>query len=332
VAVSTVAPSSMLPQRKLLLRRVLDNIVWLILLACVVTFSLTIGGYFSALNFSNIIYHSVFIGLLAIAESFCLISGNMDLSVESVAALSAIFSAWLCGNSAFASGIHANPFLVLFLVMCAGGMVGVINAFFILKLRIQAFLVTLSTYIIVRGAAVLLTGGKGVTQLPESFTWVDTASFLHIPLTVYLMIVLFVVFFVVMEKTRFGKHVFVIGGNLAAAYNFGVKVQRVLFIVFILSGALSALTGWLVTARAAGATATIASGYLFEVLAAVVIGGVSLNGGFGSLIGVFAGVLLLSSMRSALDILAVSPFASDVVRGALVLAAIVLDSLKMRMR
>ncbi len=329
---STTVVSQTDASRKLLVRRLLDNMGWLILLVCLVTFSLTIGGYFSARNFSNIIYHAVFIGLLAIAESFCLISGNMDLSIESVAALSAIFSAWLAGSSVFASGLHLNPFLVLVLMVAAGGLVGALNAFFILKLRIHAFLVTLSTYIIIRGAAVLLTGGKGVTQLPASFTYIDTAHFVGIPLTVYLMILFFLVFFVILERTRFGKHVFVIGGNVSAAYNFGVKVHRVIFTVFILSGAISALTGWLITARAAGASSTIASGFLFEVLAAVVIGGVSLNGGVGSLVGVFAGVLILSSMRSALNILAISPFATDVVRGALVLVAIVLDSVKMRTR
>jgi ribose transport system permease protein len=316
----------------MLLRKFLDNIGWLILVLCLVTFSLTIRGYFSARNFSNIIYHSVFIGLLAIAESYCLISGNMDLSVESVAALSAIFSAWLCGNSVFASGLQANPLLVLLLVIAAGGLVGAFNAFFILKLKIHAFLVTLSTFIIIRGGAVLLTGGKGVTQLPSSFTYIDTAHFLGIPLTIYIMLLFFVIFFLILQRTQFGKHLFVIGGNIAAAYNFGVKVHKVVFIVFILSGAIAGLTGWLLAARAAGANSTIASGFLFEVLAAVVIGGVSLNGGVGSLVGVFAGVLLLSSMRSALNILAISPFATDVLRGALVLVAIVLDSIKMRTR
>jgi ribose transport system permease protein len=330
--VSDIAPIEASSSRRLLLRRLLDNIGWLILLVCLATFSLTIGGYFSARNFSNIIYHSVFIGLLAIAESYCLISGNMDLSVESVAAFSAIFSAWLCGNSVFASGLQVNPLLVLPLVIIAGGLVGAFNAFFILKLKIHAFLVTLSTYIIIRGAAILLTGGKGVTQLPSSFTYVDTAHFLGIPLTIYLMLLFYVIFFVILERTQFGKHVFVIGGNVAAAYNFGVKVHRVIFTVFILSGAIAGLTGWLITARAAGANSTIASGYLFEVLAAAVIGGVSLNGGVGSLVGVFAGVLILSSMRSALNILAVSPFVTDVIRGGLVLVAIVLDSIKMRTR
>jgi len=135
-------------------------------------------------------------------------------------------------------------------------------------------------------------------------------------------------FYFVLEKTRFGRHTFVIGGNINAAYNFGINVNRHLFRIFVLSGALSGFTGWLMAARAGGATPAMARGFLFETLAAVVIGGVSITGGFGSLTGVLAGVLLLSSMRSALNILAISPFITEVIRGLLVLAAIVLNSVK----
>ena len=110
------------------------------------------------------------------------------------------------------------------------------------------------------------------------------------------------------EKTQYGKHIFVIGGNVNTAYNFGLNVHRHLFGVFIMSGVISGITGWLMVARSSGATPAMASGFLFEVLAAVIIGGVSMSGGVGSLVGVFAGVLLLSSIRSALNILAISPF------------------------
>jgi ribose transport system permease protein len=314
---------------QIILRKMLDNIGWLILLLCLITFSLTIGGYFSVRNFINIVYHSVFIGLLAIAESYCLISGNLDLSIESVTAFSAILSAWLCGTSSFASGLQLNPLLMLVFMILMGGIMGVINAFFIVKLRIHAFLVTFSTFIIIRGIAVLLTNGQGVSQIPASFTLVDRVRILTlIPPLIFIMLLFYVVFHFILKKTRFGRHIYIIGGNVSTAYNFGVKVNMVLFIIFIFSGAISGLTGWLVTARAGGATPAIATGFLFETLAAVVIGGVSLNGGFGSLIGVFAGVLILSSIRSALNILAISPFVTEVVRGLLVLVAIVLDSIK----
>jgi ribose transport system permease protein len=313
-------------------RGILDNIVWIILVLLVVIFSSTIDGFFSIRNYINIIYHSVFIGMLAIAESYCLISGNLDLSIESVAGFGAIFSAWLCGTSPFASGLNVNSFVGLLIIISIGALVGLINGFFILRLRIHSFLVTLSTYIIVRGLAVLLTGGKGVSQLPYFFRLVDTIRLFNMPLMVYIMLIFYIFFHFILENTRFGKHLFVIGGNINAAYNFGINVNRVLFRVFILSGIISGFTGWLMAARANGATPAIASGFLFEVLAAVVIGGVSLVGGVGSLVGVFAGVLILSSLHSALNILAISPFITEVVRGGLVLVAIVLDSVKRMFR
>jgi ribose transport system permease protein len=201
-----------------------------------------------------------------------------------------------------------------------------------LKLNINSFLVTLSTYIIVRGVAVLLTGGQGVSRLPDSFRLVDTIHILNIPMMVYLMFVLYLVFNLILKNTRFGRHIYVIGGNQTAANNFGINVPGTILRVFILSGALAGFTGWLIAARTNGATPTAANGFLFETLAAVIIGGVSMTGGIGSLPGVIGGVLLLSSIHSALNILAISPFVTEVVRGMLVLIAIVLDSLKRVLR
>jgi ribose transport system permease protein len=314
--------------KKRLLRWIINNVVWIILIAIVLIFSITINGFVSVRNYINIVYHSVFIGILAIATSYCLISNNLDLSVESMAGFAAILSAWLCGSSTFASGYLLNPYLGLLFVMAVGALLGVFNAFFILKLNINSFLVTLSTYIIVRGIAVLLTGGQGVSRLPDSFRLVDTIHILTIPLMVYLMFLLYIFFQMILSTTRFGRHIYVIGGNQTAAYNFGINVHGTIFKVFILSGVLAAITGWLIAARTNGATPTVASGFLFETLAAVIIGGVSMTGGVGSLPGVIGGVLLLSSIHSALNILAISPFVTEIIRGLLVLVAIVLDSLK----
>jgi ribose transport system permease protein len=149
---------------------------------------------------------------------------------------------------------------------------------------------------------------------------------------VFLMFLFYLVFQLVLKNTRFGRHIYVIGGNQTAAYNFGINVHWTIFRVFMLSGALAGFTGWLIAARTNGATPTVANGFLFETFAAVIIGGVSMTGGVGSLPGVIGGVLLLSSIHSALNILAISPFITEVVRGVLVLAAITLDSMKRLLR
>lgn len=306
----------------------LDNLVWLILILAIVTFSIAIPGFASAQNYVNIVYHAVFIGILAIAETFALVAGVMDLSVESMAGLAAIVAAWLTSSSQFASGLLLNPYLALLVVLGMGAVLGVFNAFFVARLNINAFLVTLSTFIIVRGLALSLTEGRGIASLPPEFAVIDSTRIAGIPLMVYLMVGLYLVFFFGMARTRFGRHVFAIGGNAAAAQNFGIGVHGMLLRVFVLSGILAALAGWLITARSGGASAAAASGFLFETLAAVVIGGVSIQGGRGSLVGVFAGVLLLSAIHSALNMMAISPFVADVVRGSLVLTAVVLDSSK----
>jgi ribose transport system permease protein len=336
----TLAPSgadgSSAGSRRLRLKRagraLLDNIVWLILVLCLLVFSVAIRGFFSWENYVNILHQSVFIAILGIAEAFVLISGNMDLSVEATAAASAILSVWLCASSPYASGLRMNTWAGLAIVLGIGALIGGFNAFVVLKLKVDSFLVTLSTYIAVRGLAVLITGGMGMNGLPAAFRFVDTAKLARIPLMVFLMILFYLGFSFLLSGTRFGRHVYIIGGNKTAAYNFGIPVGRVLLWVFVLSGVVAAVTGWFMAARTNGATASMATGFLFEVLAAVVIGGVSLGGGMGSLVGVFAGALILSTIHSALNITAASPFLTEVMRGLLILVAVVLDALRRMFR
>jgi len=313
---------------KLVARGFLNNIVWIILIILMVVFSITIGGFFSTENYINIIYHSVFIGILAIAETYVLISGNMDLSIESTAACSAILSVWLCSSSQYASGLQLNTWIGFITIIVIGALIGSYNAFFIVKLKINSFLVTLSSYICVRAIAIWLTGGYGMQGLPAAFRFVDTTKILNVPLMVYVMFAMFIFFEFILGKTRFGKHIYVLGGNENAARNFGINVDKLLFKVFILSGIVAALAGWLMAARANGAVASMGKGFLFEVLAAVIIGGVGLSGGIGALVGVFAGSLILSCIHSALNIVGISPFITNFIRGILIIVAVSLDALK----
>jgi ribose transport system permease protein len=313
-------------------RFLLDNIVWAILLVALAFFSLTIPGYFGTNVFINIVYHGVPIGLLAIGETFVLITGNMDLSIEPVAGFAAITSAWLSGTSLYASGLALDPALSLAICLGVGALVGFINATIILRFNVDSFLATLSTFIIMQGLSLVLTNGTGVSMLPDSFRLVDTVRILGVPLMVYLMLVLYAGFYFMLTRTQFGRHLFVVGGNPDAAYNFGISVRSVVLKAYLLCGLLAGLAGWIIAARTNGATPTAATGYLFDTLAAVVIGGVSLKGGFGSLVGVFGGVLLLSSVSTALNLMDVSPFVVSVIRGSLVLFAVILDAMKRRLR
>jgi len=168
--------------------------------------------------------------------------------------------------------------------------------------------------------------------LPPEFRLVATTSLFGLPMLVVILLLAYVAFHVVLTRTRFGRHVYLVGGNPIAPFRAGINVRGVLYAVFILSGVLAAIAGWLLAARTNGATANLGLGMLFEAFAAVVIGGVSLRGGVGRLSGVFAGVLLLSSIDTAINVMGLEPYYMQVIRGGLMLLAVLLDSAKTSLR
>ena len=314
------------------LRFVFENLVWLILVVMLVLFSIFIEGYFQLSIFTNIAYHATFVGILAIGMSFCIVAGHMDLSIESVMALTALIIAWLAGSSTQATGLEIDGVTALLLAVVLGAIVGSINGLLIVGARINAFIVTLAMYIGLRGLAQALTEGRSIYNLPPMFGYVATKSIAGVPLMVIILVAAYALFHFVLSRTLFGRRVYLIGGNETAAYRAGIPVARMLYLVFILAGVLAGLAGWLMAARTNGATPNIGTGMLFDVFAAVVIGGVSLRGGLGRLSGVFAGVLLLSAISTAINIIGIGPYYLQVIRGGLVLLAVLLDSLRRVLR
>jgi ribose transport system permease protein len=318
--------------RRHLLRFVFENLVWLILIVMLVLFSIFIEGYFQLSIFTNIAYHATFVGILAIGMSFCIIAGHMDLSIESVMALTALIIAWLAGTSTQATGLEIDGVSALLIAIALGAIVGSINGLLIVGARINAFIVTLAMYIGLRGLAQALTEGRSIYNLPDMFGYVATKSIAGVPLMVIILVAAYALFHFVLSRTLFGRRIYLIGGNETAAYRAGIPVDRMLYLVFILAGVLAGLAGWLMAARTNGATPNIGTGMLFDVFAAVVIGGVSLRGGLGKLSGVFAGVLLLSAISTAINIIGIGPYYLQVIRGGLVLLAVLLDSLRRVLR
>jgi ribose transport system permease protein len=318
--------------KKDILRWILDHIVWFILLIVLVLFSATIKGFAQWDIYRNIFYHAVFVGILAVAEAMCIISKEMDLSVESVLGLTAVVTAYLTGTSTDASGLMVNGFLTLGIVLLIGAVIGLFNGFFIINLRISSFIVTLSGYLIFRAAGLILTHGYGVVKLRPDVVAVARINVGPIPLMILIMVAVYAFFYIFLTRTRFGKYIYLVGDSRSASYNAGIRVDRVLFGVFVLSGALSALAGWLIAARTNGSSPGIGTGMLFEAMAAVVIGGVSMQGGIGNLTGVFAGAVLLSALSTAVSILGIPPFYMNIFRGGFIIIAVVLDAMITRLR
>jgi ribose transport system permease protein len=320
-------------KQRLFLELILGNLVWIILFLVIALFSLTIPNFFQIGILLNILEQSTFIGILAVGLSLTLIAGHLDLSIESVLALSAMVISLIFGTGGAGAGLTLEPEWLTFptsllLALALGIFIGWLNGFLIVKLEISAFIVTLACYIWARGMVVALSGGRSVYGLPDPLRVMAIDKFLGIPLLAWALIIVYVIFFLMLTQTPYGWHLKMIGGNSLAAFRAGIRVDRMVILTFILSGALAALAGWLLSSRTAGATANLGIGMVFQAFAAVVIGGVSLKGGSGELSGVFAGVLLLSSIQTGINVMGMPPHYNMIIQGGLVLTAVLLDTLK----
>ena len=320
-----------------LLEFVLDNLVWLMLLFVLAIFSLFVPNYFQLGIFANIIEASSVLGVMSIGLALVIIAGHMDLSVESVAALAAMAVGILFCSAGIGIGLQLTPAWLalpvsLVLALGIGALIGTINGLLIVRLKMSAFIITLASYIWVRGLVLAVSGGRSAQDLAPAIRWLGIQRLAGLPLTAWIAIACFVAFSLILAKTPFGRHLVMIGGNETATFRAGIRVNRYLVIAFVLAGAIAGLSGWLLAIRTSGATANLGIGLLFNAFAAVVIGGVSLKGGVGSLPGVYAGVLLLSAINTAINLMGLPANFTQVIHGLLVLAAVLLDTLKQSIR
>jgi len=319
-------------KKKEILLWILDNIVWFILFLIIITFSLAIKGFGQWSVYRNILYHSVFIGILGIAMALCIISREMDLSTESVMALSAVITAYLAGTSADASGLYLNGITTFGIILLMGVLIGLFNGFFIIKMKINSFIITLAGYLIFRAVGLVVSRGRGVVNISKDIVMVARTNIGPIPLMVIILFAIYGIFYLFLSKTKLGRYIYFIGNSREASYNAGIRVDKVLFSVFILSSVLSAIAGWLMAARINGCSPSLGTGMLFDAMAAVVIGGISMRGGIGKLTGVFAGAILLSSISTVISIVGINPFYTNIIRGGLIIFAVMLDSIVNKIR
>lgn len=323
--------------RRATIEFLLDNLVWLMLIVVLIVFSLTVPHFFQFGIFTNILEQSTFVGVMAIGLAIVIISGNLDLSVESTAALSAMVTGLLFATQGIGLGLTLDPAWLLLpvslgIAMLVGALIGFINGFFVVRVGMAAFIVTLASFIWVRGLVVAISGGRSAQRLPDAIRVVGTEDILGIPLLAWISVACFVIFSILMAKTPFGRYITLVGGNAEATYRAGINSNRILWSSFVVAGLLAGVAGWLLAIRTSGATANLGTGMLFNAFAAVVIGGISLKGGIGKLPGVYAGVLLLYSIHTAINLMGLPAHYTQVILGGLVLAAVLLDTLKLRLR
>ena len=269
---------------------------------------------------------------ISIGMTMVILTGGIDLSVGSILAFTGAIAAGLIKNGIEIQG--ANLFIgftllgVIVVALIAGGFLGWFNGLMITKFKVPPFVATLAMLTIARGLTMLYTKGFPITQLGDNFNFIGTGWFAGVPMPVWISILVIAVSMVFISKTRTGRYIYAIGGNERAALLSGVKVNRVKVIVYIIAGVLSGVAGLLVTARLDSAQPNAGLGYELDSIAAVVIGGTSLSGGKGSIMGTVIGVSIIGVLNNGLVLLDVSPFWQQVIKGLVILLAVIIDRMQ----
>jgi len=313
----------------------LNNFIWVLLIVIVLLFSLLTERYLSIITLRNILIHASVLGLLVVGQTFVLITRNFDLSAESTLGLTAMIAVWLMappGSPSWGSGLFLHPVIVIPLMLALGAFIGVVNGLLITRAGMNNFIVTLAMLIILRGFMLLPTHGTTVSGAPAAFNWLGSASIGIVPIPVLVLLIVFLVAHIVMTRRPFGRELYTIGGNPRAALASGIDPDRRILQAYVLSGLLASLAGWMLAGRVQAVPINLGQGMIFEVFAAAVIGGVSLQGGRGSMLGALGGVLLLSAIDTGLNLLNVPVFWIEVVRGFIILIAMLIDAQKIRLR
>ncbi|MBY2924311.1 ABC transporter permease [Rhizobium leguminosarum] len=297
----------------------------IIILLCIAGASIS-DAFLRPSNLINILQQSSELSILVIAQSIILISGKFDLSLESIVGVAPMFAAWLIltDTSIGGSGVGISVWLAIPLVFAVGAFIGLVNGFLVVRLGLNAFITTLAMLILLRGTTVGMTNGRTMYGMPDAFLFLGNTRWLGLPLSVWIAGFLFLVFGLFMRYHRVGRNLYAIGGNAQAARVSGIPVDRMIWGVYILGGILAALAGLMLTGRIASVTASQGQNMIFYVFAAAVIGGISLNGGQGRLIGALTGVLMLGVLQNVLILAQVAAFWIDACFGAIILIALII--------
>lgn len=281
-------------------------------------------AFLSQYNLSVVARQASFVGLVALGQTLVLLIGGIDLSVGAAAGLSAIVGSLLLTQT----GI--DPYLVLPITLMFGLMLGFANGFFVAQLGLNPFIVTLASWEIFAGLTLVITKGYPIRPLGEKFTVFGQGSLLGIPLPVIFFLASGAVLTWVLARTRFGRNIYAIGGNREAAALVGIRVWRVEFIVFGLAGMFAAMAGILYASRMDSGQPSVGEGWLMGAITAAIIGGTSLKGGQGTIVGTIFGALLMAVLANEIVLMNVSGYWERVIIGLVVLVAILVDLLRRR--
>lgn len=293
--------------------------VFLILIGIAAIFAFGSEKFLTTSNLLNIALQTSIVAIVAIGMTFTILTAGIDLSVGSVMALSGALAAGLFVRQGLGTGVS------ILLAIAAGGLVGFVNGLLIVKGKMPPFVATLAMLAVARGLTLVYTDGRPIAGIDESFIFLGNGEVLGLPMPVVLLIVALVLAFVVLRFTRFGMYVYATGGNEEISRLAGIKTDWVTLGVYVISGMTAALGGVLLVARLWSAQPNAAAGWELDAIAAPVLGGVSLFGGVGSVTGTVVGAFILGILSNGLNLMGVQSFYQQVIKGVVLILAIMLD-------
>ncbi|MEZ5351433.1 MAG: ABC transporter permease [Bryobacteraceae bacterium] len=293
------------------------------LIALFIGLSVASPNFLSSTNLSSVVRQTAVINIMALGMTLIIIGGGIDLSVGSILAMGG-----LVGTMAMEKGA---PVAVGVAVGLGTGLLcGLANGVMTTRLRINPFIVTLGTLGIIRGLALIISGGLPVHDVPKSFSYLGEGTLLGVPFVLWVLVICALLVHVILEHTKLGRYAFAIGSNAEAALYAGIPVSTITVAVYTIGGMLTGLAGMIEASRLMTGQPTAGQGYELQAIAAVVIGGGSLRGGEGSVVGTLVGAFIMGLLSNGSDLLGISPYLQQVIIGAVIIAAVAVDELRKR--
>lgn len=318
-----------MPKRLQIQLLLLDNIIWVIVAAFFLVNVLITPRFATYNNIINIFYHSAIMSLLVLGQGLVMVSGHLDLSLESTLAFAPgvamlLATQWLPGGM--------SPLTAIAVTLLLGALIGLFNGFCVAKIKVNPLLQTLSLLIMLRGLILFLVPFS-IFPLPEVYTFLGSARMPgNIPIAIPVVIIIFLLFHLIIKYTSFGRRFMATGGNPRASFISGINTDRMVIYVFTLAGLLAAVAGLLAAGRQGAISNSMGNGMVMLAFAGAILGGTSLDGGKGTPGGMFGGAILLGMISNSLNLLGVQATLVYATEGALIFVAIIIDRLRFKVR
>lgn len=291
--------------------------VIILVIICLVS-TLLSDKFLSLTNFFNVIRQVTVAGIIACGMTFVILTGGIDLSVGSIVGFSGVVSAGTLAST-------GNVFLSIAVALVIGLACGAVNGILVAKFEIPAFIATLGMMILLRGCVLVYTNGKPIPARNDVFNFIGKGDIFGVPFPIILLIIIYIIAYFILEKTIFGRNVYSIGGNREATALSGIDVVKNEFMVYVINGLLSATAAVVLISRLGSAQSTSGEGIEMDAIAAVILGGTSLSGGTGYVLPTVIGAIIMGIIDNILTLLNVDPHATNIVKGAVILVAVLVD-------